>query len=156
MASLKKSCFDLKIKDFTLFLQILLLFISFSLWNLSLVLMELRMSWFIQPGCWHFLTRFFLVKHVCQEKREMCHWKIVQLQSDLHMSLYLTKSVEISLKEKAFSSNCSVFLYLIYLWAEPLSDKFWIVRVKQTGKWSLIEYCGTLIDEMVLGALSEK
>ena len=40
------------------------------------------------------------------------------------MSLYLTKVVELSLKEKHFHQIVQFFLYLIYLWAEPLSDKF--------------------------------
>ena len=136
MASLTYSRFDLKIKDFVLFLQILELFISFSLWNLSLVLMEWRMSWFIQPGCWHFLTRFFL-SGACLSSKER------------NVSLNNCTAAEGSSYEFIFDQDCWAksldkrYMILSYLVNEKLVNnmstipwllgKHYFVRFKKTG-----------------------
>jgi len=51
------------------------------------------------------------MEHVYQVKREMCHCKIVRLQKDLHKKLYLTKMVELGLKEKHFH-QIILFFYI--------------------------------------------
>ena len=91
-------------------------FSHYSLWHhwTIAVLIELRISWFIQPDCWHFLTHFLLSgaclsskeRNVSLENCTAAEWSSYEFIFD--------QDCGVKSEIKAFSSNCSVVLYPIW------------------------------------------